>query len=184
MLWIGRGGLLPQPAAATAPGLAADERASAAAELRCTGTELVSLLDAFPRPQFELRNARPYNFLGRTLYSQLMPRLRCPVAPALQQVQQDLALEGLGLKVWDAVQEPRYVSDPAVNAGRDTRGSVVGVTLVNRRGKPLAMPTDYDDFSEAAHVDATGAPSTAARNARRLRTDMERREFVPFQTEW
>jgi D-alanyl-D-alanine dipeptidase len=191
------GGVLLQAAAATAPGLAADERASAAAELRCTGTGLVSLLDVSPRPLFELRYASPYNFLSRTLYSQLMPRLRCPVALALQQVQQDLASEGLGLKVWDAyrplavqqsmwdaIQDPRYVSNPAVNAGRHTRGTAVDVTLVNRRGTPLAMPTDYDDFSEAAHVDATGTPSTAARNARRLRAAMERRGFVTFPTEW
>jgi len=60
----------------------------------------------------------------------------------------------------------------------------VDVTLVNRRGTPLAMPTDYDDFSEAAHVDATGTPSTAARNARRLRAAMERRGFIAFPTEW
>ena len=71
------GGVLLQVAAtATTPGLAADDRASAAAELRCTGTELVSLLDVSPRPLFELRYASPYNFLSRTLYSQLMPRLR------------------------------------------------------------------------------------------------------------
>jgi D-alanyl-D-alanine dipeptidase len=176
--------VLLQAAAATAPGLAEDARASSAAELHCTGTELVSLLDVSPRPLFELRYASPYNFLSRTLYSQLMPRLCCPVALALQQVQQDLASEGLGLKVWDAIQDPRYVSNPAVNAGRHTRGTAVDVTLVNRRGTPLAMPTDYDDFSEAAHVDATGTPSTAARNARRLRVAMERRGFVTFPTEW
>ena len=47
------------------------------------------------------------------------------MALALQNVQQDLAKEGLGLKIWDAhrplavqqlmwdaIQDPRYVSDP------------------------------------------------------------------------
>jgi len=189
--------LLQAPATATAPGLAAAEGASAAADLRCTGTELVSLLDVAPRPLFELRYASPYNFLGRTLYRQLNPRLRCPVALALQKVQQDLATEGLGLMVWDAyrplavqqamwdaIRDPRYVSDPAINAGRHTRGTAVDVTLVDRRGKPLRMPTDFDDFSEAAHVNAKGTPDTAQRNARRLRAAMERRGFVAFPTEW
>lgn len=168
-----------------------------AAPLQCSGIELVSLLKLKPRPLFELRYASPYNFLGTTLYPQLDPQLRCPVALALQQVQDDLAAQGLGLKVWDAyrplavqqamwdaIRDPRYVSDPAVNAGRHTRGTAVDVTLVDRRGNPLPMPTDFDDFSEAAHVDAAGIAPERAANARRLREAMTRRGFQPFPTEW
>ena len=59
-------------------------------------------------------------------------------------------------QMWDAIQDPRYVSDPSVNAGRHTRGASVDVTLINQRGNPLRMPTDYDDFSKSAHVDAEG----------------------------
>ena len=171
--------------------------APAEAPLRCEGTALVSLLELVPRPLMELRYASPYNFLGATLYPTLNPRLRCPVALALQQVQQDLAVEGLGLKVWDAyrppavqqrmwdaIRDPRYVSDPAVNAGRHTRGTAVDVTLVDRRGNPLPMPTDFDDFSEAAQLDASGIAPDRVANARRLRNAMERRGFRAFPTEW
>lgn len=165
--------------------------------LRCQGVGLVSLLELEPRPLIELRYASPYNFLGTTLYPGLEPRLRCPVALALQQVQRDLAADGLGLKVWDAhrplavqqrmweaIRDPRYVSDPAVNAGRHTRGTAVDVTLVDRRGQPLLMPTDFDEFTEAAHQDAPGIPAERAINARRLRAAMERRGFRAFSTEW
>ena len=165
--------------------------------LRCHGVELVSLMALEPRPLFELRYASPYNFLERTLYSQLNPRLRCPVAQALEQVQRDLASEGLGLMVWDAyrplavqqmmwdaIQDPRYVSDPAVNAGRHTRGTSVDVTLVDQSGKSLVMPTDFDDFSENAHIGAKSVPAEAQRNAQRLREAMERRGFTAFPTEW
>jgi len=165
--------------------------------LRCSGIALVPLLELEPRPLLELRYASPYNFLGTNLYPALDARLRCPVALALQQVQRDLAAEGLGLKVWDgyrplavqqrmwdAIRDPRYVSDPAVNAGRHTRGTAVDVTLVDRRGKELLMPTDFDDFSEAAHVDAAGINVERATNARRLREAMERRGFRSFATEW
>ena len=145
---------------------------SAAAEpdgvgLRCDGTTLVSLTRLSPRPLMELRYASPYNFLGLTLYPKLDPQLRCPVALALQLVQRDLAEQGLGLKIWDAyrplavqqrmwdvIQDPRYVSNPAVNAGRHTRGTAVDVTLVDRSGRELLMPTDFDDFSAAAAVNA------------------------------
>jgi D-alanyl-D-alanine dipeptidase len=168
-----------------------------AAPLRCRGIELVSLLKLEPRPLFELRYASPYNVLSSTLYPQLDPQLRCPAALALQQVQQDLAAQGLGLKLWDAyrplavqqamweaIRDPRYVSDPAVNAGRHTRGTAVDVTLVDRRGTPLPMPTDFDDFSEAAHVDAAGIVPERSANARRLREAMTRRGFQAFPTEW
>jgi D-alanyl-D-alanine dipeptidase len=179
-------------------GLAVAQAAAAPPSgLQCGGVELVSLLLLEPRPLLELRYASPYNFLGTTLYPSLEPRLRCPVALALQQVQQDLAREGLGLKIWDAyrplavqqqmweaIRDPRYVSDPAVNAGRHTRGTAVDLTLVDRRGRELPMPTDFDDFSEAAHQDAPGISKERAANARRLRQAMERRGFLPFATEW
>lgn len=165
--------------------------------LRCGGTGLVSLLELAPRPLVELRYASPYNVLQATLYPRIDPRLRCPVALALQRVQQELAREGLGLKVWDAyrplavqqrmweaIRDPRYVSDPAVNAGRHTRGTAVDLTLVDRRGRELPMPTDFDDFSEAAHQNAPGISAERAANARRLRVVMERHGFLAFPTEW
>lgn len=177
--------------------VAAPASTSAPAGLRCSGDGLVSLLALQPRPLMELRYASPYNFLGATLYPRLDPQLRCPVALALQRVQRDLGREGLGLKVWDAyrplaaqqrmwdaIRDPRYVSDPAVNAGRHTRGTAVDVTLVDRRGKELPMPTDFDDFSAAAHVDAPGISNDRASNARRLRKAMERHGFRAFPTEW
>ena len=165
--------------------------------LSCSGLELVSLNRVSPRPLFEIRYASSNNFLGRTLYPKVDPQLRCPVALALQNVQQDLAKEGLGLKVWDAhrplavqqlmwdaIQDPRYVSDPSVNAGRHTRGASVDVTLINQQGNPLRMPTDYDDFSKSAHVDADGVLADRAANAQKLRRAMERRGFRSFATEW
>ncbi len=165
--------------------------------LQCKGDALVPLMAINPRPLLELRYASPYNFMGEVLYDQPVARLRCPVALALQQVQRDLAREGLGLKVWDAyrplsvqermwqkIRDPRYVSDPSVNAGRHTRGTAVDVTLVDRRGKPLVMPSDFDDFSAVAHVGSSLATTEQAAHARRLREAMERRGFVAFPTEW
>jgi D-alanyl-D-alanine dipeptidase len=71
-----------------------------------------------------------------------------------------------------------------VNAGRHTRGTAVDVTLVDRRGRELPMPTDFDDFSEAVHLDSPGISAERAGNARRLRLSMERRGFRAFPTEW
>ena len=170
---------------------------SSVSPLECSGEGLVSITAISPRPLLELRYASPYNFMGEVLYDQPVAQLRCPVALALQQVQQDLAREGLGLKVWDAyrplsvqermwqkIRDPRYVSDPWVNAGRHTRGTAVDVTLVDRKGKALMMPSDFDDFTAAAHVGSPMATAEQAAHARRLREAMERRGFVAFPTEW
>jgi D-alanyl-D-alanine dipeptidase len=102
-----------------APAIAVPKPAVAAG-LQCGGTALVPLLALEPRPLFELRYASPYNFLGATLYPELDPQLRCPVALALQQVQRDLAAEGLGLKVWDAYR-PLAVQQRMWDAIRDPR---------------------------------------------------------------
>ncbi|WP_322757058.1 M15 family metallopeptidase [Synechococcus sp. CBW1107] len=191
-------------AGALATGLLASPAASAQTlapaailPLQCSGDGLVSLTAISPRPLLELRYASPYNFMGEVLYDQPLAQLRCPVALALQQVQQDLAREGLGLKIWDAyrplsvqermwqkIRDPRYVSDPSVNAGRHTRGTAVDVTLVDRKGKALVMPSDFDDFTAAAHVGSPMATSEQAAHARRLQEAMERRGFVVFPTEW
>ena len=48
---------------------------------------------------------------------------------------------------------------------------------LRRRGQPLPMPTDFDDFSEVAHQEALA-------HARRLRQAMERHGFGAFATEW
>lgn len=171
--------------------------------LRCRGDALVPLTALQPRPLLELRYAYPYNFMGETLYDRPLARLRCPVAMALQAVQRDLAAEGLGLKVWDAyrppavqqrmwdrIRDPRYVSDPAVNLGRHTRGTSVDVTLVDRSGRELAMPTDFDVFSEAARAvpePGSGAAPPAgspADHALRLQRAMARHGFVVLPSEW
>ena len=64
------------------------------------------------------------------------------------QVQHELAAQGLGLKIfdayrplsvqkqmWDFIHDARYVSNPAINAGRHTRGTAIDLTLVDRDGR-------------------------------------------------
>ena len=69
-------------------------------------------------------------------------------------------------------------------AGLRCSGTAVDLTLVDRRGRELPMPTDFDDFRAAAHQNAAGISPERAANARRLRQAMERRGFQAFATEW
>lgn len=184
-------GLLPACASRQRPPAAVvDPKDPAAADL-------VEIATIAPRIRLDLRYASADNFTGVVLYPVARAYLRRDAAVALSRVQDDLQSRGLGLKVFDAyrplsvqrkmwrlVRDSRYVSNPAVNAGRHTRGTAVDVTLVDRQGRELPMPTGFDDFSERAHRGAAGVPAEAARNSRLLEEAMKRHGFVPFPYEW
>jgi len=160
-------------------------------------SDLVDLAKLTPPPLEEIRYATRYNFTGEALYPFPAAFLRREVATALDAVQRDLAGRGLGLKIydgyrplsvqqkmWDLVRDERYVSDPAKNSGRHTRGTAVDVTLVDKRGNELLMPTPFDDFTERAHRGASGIPKAAAAHSLLLEEVMVAHGFVPYPFEW
>jgi D-alanyl-D-alanine dipeptidase len=92
-----------------------------------------------PNPPIEeIRYATKYNFSGELLYPFPAAFLHRDAAASLEKVQEYLARSGLGLKVWDGyrplsvqqkmwdlIRDERYVSNPAKNQGRHTRGTAV-----------------------------------------------------------
>ena len=145
----------------------------------------------------EVRYATRHNFTGKVLYPVPRVFLHRDTARALSAVQRDLQRRGLGLKVWDAyrplsvqwkmwnlIRDERYVSNPAKNKGRHTRGTAVDVTLIDKRGRELPMPSDFDDFSERAHRDYRGGTAEQRRNRGILGEVMQKHGFVPYPSEW
>ena len=158
---------------------------------------LVDLAHLPNPPLQEIRYATEYNFTGTQLYPFPAAFLQKDAADALEKVQEYLASRGLGLKVWDAyrplsvqqkmwdlIRDERYVSDPAKNRGRHTRGTAVDVTLVDKRGNELPMPTDFDDFSERAHSYWVGASGPQKENRALLQEAMTRFGFEIYLDEW
>lgn len=159
---------------------------------------LVDLREKDDRFRLDLRYATTNNFTGKRLYPvNKSAWLVSKAADALGRVQQDLERQGLGLKIfdayrpyhvqermWDLIRDERYVSNPAKNAGRHTRGTAVDVTLVDRTGRELEMPTAFDDFSERAHRDSKGISPRAKRNSQLLESAMVRHGFIPYPYEW
>lgn len=145
----------------------------------------------------EIRYATPDNFTKEILYPLPRTWLQRKPAEALVLVQKDLQKKGLVLKIFDAyrplrvqrkmwnlIQDERYVSNPNKNAGRHTRGTAVDVTLVDAKGKDLPMPSDYDDFSERAHGDFAKVTPEQAKNRALLKEAMEKHGFTVLPTEW
>jgi len=177
--------------------------ACAARAPRPLAPDLVDITTVDPTIRLDLRYATRDNFTGVALYPAARCLLRRDAAERLARVQRRLQADGFGLLVWDcyrplAVQErfwalvpdERYVARPQRENGRPlagskhNRGAAVDVTLVDAAGKPLAMPSGFDDFSERAHRDAANVKPAARANAARLESAMTAEGFQPLPTEW
>lgn len=158
---------------------------------------LVRAETLYPPPLEEVRYATTYNFTGHVLYPFPAIFLHKDTATALQRVIEDLASQGLGLKIydgyrplsvqgkmWEIVPDERYVSDPLKSRGRHTRGTAVDITLVDHLGNDLRMPTPYDDFTEKAHRTSDKWTGEERANSLKLEAVMKNHGFVPFPFEW
>ncbi|MEI7864187.1 MAG: M15 family metallopeptidase [Chthoniobacterales bacterium] len=168
-----------------------------AGSARAIEHDLVPLDEVKPPALPEVRYATRYNFTGEKLYP--FPRLwlHRQTCRALSNVQADLRKAGYGLKIFDAyrpltiqwmmwnlIRDERYVSNPAQNRGRHTRGTAVDVTLVDAKGRELPMPSDFDDFTDKAHRDYAGGTAAERANREILAAAMSRHGFIPYPFEW
>ncbi len=149
-----------------------------------------------PRIRLDIRYATANNFVSRAVYSMAKCFLREKVAKKLKSVQDVLAVQGLGLKVydgyrplsvqklfWEILPDERYVGNPKYGS-KHNRGAAVDLTLVDLHGKELLMPTDFDDFSEKAHLNCRDLPEEAIRNRDLLQKVMSENGFLGTDTEW
>ena len=158
---------------------------------------LVNVVSMTRPPLEEIRYATSYNFTGAKLYPFPAAYVRRELIPQLEAVQKELAKQGLGLKIydgyrplpvqqkmWNLIHDERFVSNPAVNQGRHTRGTAVDVTLVDKRGRPLPMPSDFDEFSVRAAVTYPVGTGEERRNRDLLQRVMTRHGFLSYPDEW
>lgn len=157
----------------------------------------VDLAIMYPEIKLDIRYATVNNFLGFPVYTHAKCFLHPDAAHALGKVQADLVRQGVQLlvfdgyrplsvqkKMWDAIPDERYISNPAKSKGRHTRGTAVDATLLDLTGKELEMPTGFDEFNDLAHSDSIPL-SKAALNHRTLLTDcMAEHGFLQYQFEW
>jgi D-alanyl-D-alanine dipeptidase len=158
---------------------------------------LINVLSMTRPPLEEIRYATTYNFTGERLYPFPSAYVRRELISHLEAVQKELAKQGLGLKIydgyrplpvqqkmWNLIHDERFVSNPAVNMGRHTRGTAVDVALVDKLGRTLPMPSDFDEFSPRASVNYHGGNAEERRNRDLLQRVMTRHGFLSFPDEW
>jgi zinc D-Ala-D-Ala dipeptidase len=157
---------------------------------------LVNLQTVAPSIHLDMRYATTNNFLKQAVYPHATCLLRSATAAKLAAAQRALARRGLGLKVfdcyrplsvqrrmWAILPDADYVANPKTGS-RHNRGAAVDVTLVDRSGIPLEMPSEFDDFSERAHADYAAASARAKAHRRLLRSAMTQHGFQGISTEW
>lgn len=158
--------------------------------------KLVDLRALSPRMYFDIRYGTRNNFTGKRIYRRIRPLLYMDAAVALSRVQQNLERKGLSLKIWDAYRpkfaqeflwsvfpDERFVANPKKHP-KHCAGIAVDLTLANRNGKELPMPTGYDEFSSRAHRKYSYCGKAARRNRAILEKAMEAEGFRGLPTEW
>lgn len=161
--------------------------------------DLVELVALDPTIRLDIRYATSHNFLGTPLYSQARAFLQRPAAEALVRVHRALARDGYGLLVhdayrpwyvtrlfWDATPADKheFVADPA-KGSRHNRGCAVDLTLYTLRdGRPVDMPSLYDEMSERAYPTYAGGSAALRERRDLLRRRMEAEGFSVYESEW
>lgn len=159
------------------------------------------LVDLAPGFRLDIRYATTNNFMKMKLYPEARAFLQRPVAEALTRVNSDLKKQGYELiildayrpwsvtrLIWDrapaAWRTGGYVGDPA-RGSRHNRGATVDLTMASlKTGNPVLMPTQYDDFTAAAHANYQGGSWEARKNRDLLIRAMARHGFTVLPEEW
>ena len=86
-------------------------------------------------------------------------------------------------KLWQAKPDPSYVAMPK-KGSRHSRGMAVDLTPCDFDGKPLPMPTDFDSFTQQAHMDFYNLPADLLARRETLKKLMQAAGFTFTRTEW
>ena len=145
----------------------------------------------------DLRYATEDNFTGIKLYPSGICCLQEDTAWKLAAANRELQKKGLSIKIWDAYRplsvqkkmwklmpDSRYIANPYKNGSKHNRGAAVDVTLVDKNGKELEMPSGFDDFSKRAIRNNPAMSAAAAKNLKLLTDAMTKNGFKAISTEW
>ncbi|MGS0765866.1 M15 family metallopeptidase [Syntrophomonas curvata] len=167
------------------------------ADFKATAQDMIALDEHIPEIMVDLRYATTDNFTRTKIYDDDTAYLRRGTAEKLKAAQADFTASGYGIKVWDAYRPPtaqfklwnkcpdaRFVINPHQGYSYHSRGVAVDITLVDKEGRELPMPTGFDDFTAKADRDYGDIDEERARNARLLEQIMLKHGFQSIHYEW
>ena len=145
----------------------------------------------------DLRYATKKNFMEYRLYPKKAKALMTKsTAKKLKKANKLASKKGYKIKIWDAyrplsvqwemwykIQNHMFVAYPLEDS-KHSKGVSVDVTLVNRKGKDLKMPTKFDSFSEKAGRIYTNNSKKVQQNVDFLTEIMLEAGFTAISSEW
>jgi len=158
--------------------------------------DLVDIEKVNPNIILDIRYATANNVMKKVLYSSAKCYFRKHVAQALDHAQKELETMGLGLKIYDGYRPwqvqvdlhkdfPNLAAPPTEKRCRHPRGTAVDLTLVDKSGKEIFMPTEFDDTTiKAARTTRKGIDPKAIENREVLAQIMVKHGFIPLSFEW
>ena len=151
----------------------------------------------------ELRYATDNNFMGKVIYPVAICAIRKETGERLVKAHEVFKKAGYFLKVWDAYRPlhvqrilyeafpyNNYVAKPPeqpITSGfrpRHNNGMAVDVTLVDKSGNELEMPSEFDDFTDKARFSSKDMSKEARKNVDYLHKVMNDFGFVSHDEEW
>ena len=146
----------------------------------------------------DLKYASIDNFTGIALYSTNNCLLRKGTFEKLVKARDILRQHGYYIKIWDAyrsisvqtklfsvVKDERYVSNPKKSTSNHCKGSAVDITLCDKKGNDIKMPTNFDHFgAESCRAYYNKLDELTKNNVILLENAMVKAGFIPFENEW
>ncbi len=115
----------------------------------------------------------------------------------LSKANDELKNKGYKIKIWDAYRplsiqkimwdmypDDKYVANPYKGGSNHNKGCAVDITLINKNGKEVKMPSDFDDFSIKASRSDSNMSQEAKRNLEILTNAMVNNGFTTIDSEW
>jgi D-alanyl-D-alanine dipeptidase len=184
------------PAALRARALAAEPPVETAQH---KPADLVDLSTLAPTIRLDIRYAGSDNFMGLALYERSAAYMQRPAAQALARAAKALEAQGYGVLIHDAYrpwfvtwmfweatppEDHMFVADPA-KGSRHNRGCAVDLTLYDlKTGKPVEMPSRYDEMSGRSYADFIGGTTKQRAMRTILREAMIAQGFEVYPEEW
>jgi len=160
---------------------------------------LVELITLDSSIKLDIRYATDNNFVGRKVYPEARSFLQKPAADALLRVHKKLRKQGLGLVIFDGYRpwsitklfwevtpedKRKFVANPE-NGSKHNRGCAVDLSIFDlKTGRPVDMPSGFDEFTQRASSDYTGGTKRQRANRNLLRKLMEDEGFTVNPNEW
>ncbi|HEX3027024.1 MAG TPA: M15 family metallopeptidase [Clostridia bacterium] len=159
---------------------------------------LVEVIRLDPTVIIDQRYATKNNFTGVAHYQRSICLLEAVTARRLCQANAYFKQKGRRIKIWDgyrpvSVQWSLYYATPAnlkqyapapSKYSQHSKGIAADITLTDKNGIELPMPTGFDNFTAKAHSDYSGLSSRIIANRSDLKTGMTKQGFAQSKLEW